>query len=640
MKNLLTYGTVFFVLIAGFSCGRKTAVSTAGSPIEEKIGLLQQIPISPNNKDSLLRTWKKLLGEQPVKESKLYTAKVNYQLARLYGMAGLNDSSALHLEKAFQHIEAEKGHWDEKARIYQGIGNLGIAEGHLHRANYYYNKAAAIVLADSSVALEPSAKAAILLAAAQSNQQFQRLDLAQEMNRKALSLSELLPEKHINRHRPITQLIQNLYHTRGNMDSMAYYIERLEALQIQYPDVYDPYFLYESKALLHSLRNEPDAALNYQLLKIAPLENALNNGESSGVMLSNLFISYVNIAGIYTAQQNRTKATEYFAKANHLLSENKTVLDYDHLIVYHQNVADYYTGSGDLKAALRSTNEVVRLQSELYDRQNTQAIAEMNSLYEIQAQERSIQQLNESLQIKELELQQNRLWMMVSLLAAVLLAMILFFIYYGFRQRRIQQEKDQVILQQQLLRTQMEPHFIFNTLTALQHYIRQGHAKEAISYLSQFSKLLRNSLEISREQLVSLTQEVETLQYYLTLQQMRFENAFTYTLDLPEGMETDEIRIPPMLIQPFVENAILHGVDMKSGKGFVHIAFSEERDMLYVEMIDSGRAGKQPHTTGGHRSLSGIISRERLALLGNGARVETRKNEDGGTRVTLMIPVS
>lgn len=121
---------------------------------------------------------------------------------------------------------------------------------------------------------------------------------------------------------------------------------------------------------------------------------------------------------------------------------------------------------------------------------------------------------------------------------------------------------------------------------------------------------------------------------------MRFENAFTYTLDLPEGMETDEIRIPPMLIQPFVENAILHGVDMKSGKGFVHIAFSEERDMLYVEMIDSGRAGKQPHTTGGHRSLSGIISRERLALLGNGARVETRKNEDGGTRVTLMIPVS
>ncbi len=639
MKKLLSYGTVLFLLIAGFSCGRKSATGTTDIPIEEKIGQLQQTPLSPDNKDSLVRSWKKLLGEQQVKESNLYTAKVNYQLARLYGTARQNDSSALHLEKAFQHIEAEKGHWDEKARIYQGIGNLSLAEGHLHRANYYYNKAAAIVLADSSVALEPPAKTAILLAAAQSNQQFQRLDLALEMNRKALFLSELLPEKHINRHRPITQLIQNFYHIKGNLDSIAHYIERLAALQIQYPDVYDPYFLYESKALLYDLKNDPDAALKYQLLKTAPMENALGSGESGSVMLNNLFISYVNIAGIYTAQQNKAKATEYFAKANHLLSTNETVLDYDHLIVYHQNLADYYVLSGDLKESLRSANEVIRLQSELYDRQNTQAIAEMNSLYEIQAQERSIQQLNESLQIKELELQQNRLWMMVSLLAAVLLAMILFFIYYGFRQRRIQQEKDQVILQQQLLRTQMEPHFIFNTLTALQHYIRQGHTKEAISYLSRFSKLLRNSLEISREQLVSLAQEVETLEYYLTLQQMRFENAFTYALHVPEGMETDEIRIPPMLIQPFVENAILHGVDMKSGKGFVHIAFSEERDMLKVEITDSGSAGKQQHTTGGHRSLSGIISRERLALLGKEARIETRKNEDGGTSVTLMIPV-
>jgi len=640
MRNLLTYGSLLFLLIVGFSCGRKTAVGVAGGSIEEKIRQLQPILLTPDNKDSLVRSWKTLLDEQQVKESNLYTAKVNYQLARLYGMTKQNDSSALHLEKAFQRIEAEKGHWEEKARIYQGIGNLSLAEGHLHRANYYYNKAAAIVLADTSVALEPSAKTAILLAAAQSNQQFQRLDLALEMNREALFLSKLLPEKHINRHRPITQLIQNLYHIKGNIDSIAHYIERLEALQIQYPDVYDPYFLYESKALLYDLKREPDSALKYQLLKTAPMENAPNSGKSGSVILNNLFISYVNIAGIYTAQQNRTKATEYFAKANLLLSKNETVLDYDHLIVYHQNRADYYTLSGDLKASLHSANEVIRLQSELYDRQNTQAIAEMNSLYEIQTQERSIQQLNESLQIKELELQQNRLWTMVSLLAAVLLAMVLFFIYYGFRQRRIQQEKDQVILQQQLLRTQMEPHFIFNTLTALQHYIRQGRTKEAISYLSRFSKLLRNSLEISREQLVSLAQEVETLEYYLTLQQMRFENAFTYTLRVPEGMETDEIRIPPMLLQPFVENAILHGVDMKSGNGFVHIVFSEERDMLHVEITDSGRAGRQQHTTGGHRSLSGIISREQLALLGKEARIETRKNEDGGTSVTLMIPVS
>lgn len=144
-----------------------------------------------------MQAWKDLLKVPDVNEHNLYAAKVNYQLAKVYGMSKQNDSAAFYLEKAFVRIEGETGNLDEKARIYQGIGNVRLAERHLHRANYYYNKAAAIVLADSTVDLDASAKASILLAAAQSNQQFQRLDLALEMNRKALSISESLPEKHI-----------------------------------------------------------------------------------------------------------------------------------------------------------------------------------------------------------------------------------------------------------------------------------------------------------------------------------------------------------------------------------------------------------------------------------------------------------
>ena len=609
-------------------------------PAATAIESLQAIALTPANKDSLVHAWKDLLQDEAVDGNNLYAARANYQLARIYGMSRQNDSSARYLETAFDRIEAAPGNLDEKARIYQGIGNVSLAQGALHRANYYYNKAAAIILADSTVALDAGAKTAILLAAAQSNQQFHRYELALAMNQRALSLSEALPAGHINRHRPLTQLIQTLYHIGTAADSIAPYVEQLEALQQAFPDTYDRFFLYESKVLYYDRLGHADSVLKYELRKTLLQEEALATKQQQPTAINNLFISYANVAGHYTRAGQLRRAQDYFGRAEKLITEHHSMIYPDHLIVYHQNLEVFHIRMGQEGAAVAEANEVIRLQDMLHDRQNTQAIAEMNSLYEIQAQERSISQLNERLALNRLELQRNRLWLLVSILFAVIAVLVLFFINYSFRQRRIRQEKDKVILQQQLLRTQMEPHFIFNTLTALQHYIRQGRSKEAIQYLSRFSKLLRNSLEISREQLVTLEQEIDTLEHYLSLQQMRFDGAFTYRLQVTDDMETDAIRIPPMLVQPVVENAILHGLDMKSGQGFVHVDFFEENDLLKVVISDSGRTRKQLPPSSGHRSLSGIISRERLALLGKDARTETFRNEAGGTTVHLFIPIA
>ncbi len=157
--------------------------------------------------------------------------------------------------------------------------------------------------------------------------------------------------------------------------------------------------------------------------------------------------------------------------------------------------------------------------------------------------------------------------------------------------------------------------------------------------LSRFSKLLPSSLELSREQRVPLEQEIEALEHYLVLQQMRFENSFSFKIIQPEDLEADAICVPPMLVQPFVENAILHGVDMKSHSGFVHIDFRADDRVLEVSITDSGRT-RPTIRTDGHRSLSGIISRERLALLGEEARIETHKHDTGGTTVTIVIPIT
>jgi len=605
----------------------------------DEIERLQDIPLNPTNRDSLIQCWQALATDAAVKDNRLFLAQVNYQLARIYGIANEIDTSAHYLEAAFEYIESEPGNFDEKARIYQGIGNISLAQGQLYRANYYYNKAAAIVLADSTVQLDYSAKTAILVAGAQSNQGFHRFELALEMNRKALLLSDRLPDGHINRQRPITQLIQTFYRSTGNIDSVAYYVHKLAEVHQRDPAAYDISFLYESKALYYDLEGNTDSVLHYQILKCNIEEDRLTQAHQTNAPINNLFISYANIGGLYTHRGNLAAANSYFTKATRLLEEHPTSINYDHLIVYHTNLADYYRLSDDVGRALAAAEEVVKLQKELYAQQNTQAIAEMNSLYEIQAQERSIIQLNESIRVAALELQQNRLWLIVSVLSALVLAMLLFFLYYHSMQRRARQEKDKVILQQQLLRTQMEPHFIFNTLTALQHYIRRGNIKEAISYLSRFSKLLRSSLELSRKQRVPLEQEIEALENYLVLQQMRFENSFSFKITQPGDLEADAISVPPMLIQPFVENAILHGVDMKSQDGFVHINFLADDRVLEVSITDSGRT--QPLVKAdGHRSLSGMISRERLALLGTQARIETHKHNTGGTTVTIVIPIT
>jgi LytS/YehU family sensor histidine kinase len=263
----------------------------------------------------------------------------------------------------------------------------------------------------------------------------------------------------------------------------------------------------------------------------------------------------------------------------------------------------------------------------------------MNALYQLQAKDQSIRILNENIKINKLQLQQNRLWLIISSLALVLLAIILLFLYYSFRQRRFRQEKEKVLLQQQLLRTQMEPHFIFNTLSAVQSFVRLDKKENAIKYLNRFSRLLRSNLELSRENLVPLSDELETLENYLILQQMRFDDAFSYHLTQPEDQDLTAIMLPPMLIQPYVENAILHGIDLETGSGSIEIHFQLATDILQVRIKDSGKLNPDlPELS--HRSLSGTISRERMQLLGKKASIQITKIPTGGTLVVLHIPVS
>ena len=126
-------------------------------------------------------------------------------------------------------------------------------------------------------------------------------------------------------------------------------------------------------------------------------------------------------------------------------------------------------------------------------------------------------------------------------------------------------------LEQRILLSQMNPHFVFNSLTAIQSYIFRNEPYMAGKYLASFSKLVRLILENSRQQYIPISKEMDTLSYYLELQALRFEEKFDFKIDIDEDIDLEHHLIPPMLAQPFIENAIEHGIIHMSNKGSITI---------------------------------------------------------------------
>ena len=149
--------------------------------------------------------------------------------------------------------------------------------------------------------------------------------------------------------------------------------------------------------------------------------------------------------------------------------------------------------------------------------------------------------------------------------------------------------KDFATSQLTALRMQMNPHFIFNALNSVQHFILQGNVIEANKYLSKFSKLQREILHCSSLQFISLEKELEILSTYLELEQFRFGESFTYQINMTEEIEPEEIKIPPMMLQPFVENAIWHGLMPRQTDRNLNIYFDlHSEDILLATIRDNG----------------------------------------------------
>jgi ligand-binding sensor domain-containing protein len=206
-------------------------------------------------------------------------------------------------------------------------------------------------------------------------------------------------------------------------------------------------------------------------------------------------------------------------------------------------------------------------------------------------------------------------WFLI--LVALALAAVLFAIV---KQRLfdLKQKHNNLELEQRLFRLQMNPHFIFNALLAIQNFVFKKDVKEAGLYISDFAKLFRLILDNSRSEFVLFEKEVETLNLYLKLQSLRYENKFDFNIVVDHNIKGDVVMIPPMLAQPIIENAVEHGIFKKQTKGKINIRYSLSGNIIYFEVVDDGvglKASKGSIKYTEHKSSALDITQQRLKVL-------------------------
>ncbi len=219
------------------------------------------------------------------------------------------------------------------------------------------------------------------------------------------------------------------------------------------------------------------------------------------------------------------------------------------------------------------------------------------------------------------------------------------------RREQLEVENRLLQLEQKALQLQMNPHFIFNALTSIQALITEQHYPTARQEINGFAKLMRSILNNSRRQTISLQKEANTLAQYLRIEQFCHQHKFDFDIELPESADPEEVEIPPMLLQPFVENAVVHGVAPLPYPGKIDIRFALEKDILCCEIRDNGigreraarlREEKKP----GHQSAALQVTQERLEALRAGRPytaldmkdILDEKGDIAGTSVTVRLP--
>ena len=436
--------------------------------------------------------------------------------------------------------------------------------------------------------------------------------------------------------------LQNIgvaYQKLGNYNKALEYLDRSLEVSNQIGDI---------KGKFNTFINTGDIFIKIQdnQKAIESFENALKTCKESGNK-NNVALASLKLGEVFTKEKQYEKALPFLKEALKLaeeIEETKLIKD------VHKALSDYYFEINDYKNAYSNYIKYSEIKDTIYNRDSRREITEMQTLYELDKKEKEIE-----IQDLKIERQQNRFYYIISALGLLLILAALLFNRYKLKQKhfRIELEKKNIDIEQRLLRTQMNPHFIFNSLNSINSFITDNNSDSAQSFLSKFARLMRYILENSRKTFVPVEDEINTLDLNMQLEQLRFDNKFDFEINVHEDIDQEYTFIPPMLIQPFIENAIIHGMAGKTGKGQIKVGLKPEGSLMLCTIEDNGigrkkameikrKSGKKKH-----RSLGMKVTQERLDILNEKSKEKVYfefvdlKDESGnpvGTKVVLKIP--
>lgn len=389
----------------------------------------------------------------------------------------------------------------------------------------------------------------------------------------------------------------------------------------------------------HYLNKELDTALDYFFYS---LEYSIPINR-----LTSITNAYGNIGTIYRDKQDYEKAIKFYKKS---IEYSFKARDWYNLSWLYLDMSVMNKDQGDYKQAYENHVLHKKFSDSLEMKKYNDRLTDARTRYEADRAEKE-------LELVSLKLDQHKYitYGFAGLIFLVLVIGVLVFRQTRLNASRKLSEMNHKISEvtQKNLRQQMNPHFIFNTLNSIQYYMYQHDKISTNNYLTKFSLLMRKTLENSQHTAIPIKDEIDALQLYLELESLRFKEKFEYSVTVDEEIDTVILKIPTMLIQPYVENSICHGLVHKEEKGFVHIDLKMNENHLICTIEDNGIGRKaaieiKNQKNGNHNSLGTKITESRLnlvnSLYGKSMQIDYKdlvddKGNGSGTRVRIYIPI-
>lgn len=547
----------------------------------------------------------------------------NKNAAITYGNIGLflddrgNYTTALQYYYKALKIEQENGYRHYQAIVLGNIGNIYVYQHDYDKAIEYYGRALDI---------------------------FQKLGEVKKQAWIINHLGEAFTEKNdIAQAMPSYKNALELYHRCGS-DSTE-----------------DAARVYKNIGYLKLKEKKYDSSLaNYVLAK--HMEEAI--GYKSGIIdiLKEFGNFYIELATYAETSANREqsgisnplrkkylkRALLYFDSSLRLNNAGKylkTEID------CYKSMANTYQLLGDYRKSTEYLRKYNQLKDSVFsvDLIKILAISDVQRKYEAQMITDSLKSAERSRVAKIKIKEQNNIIVFGGL---CILLLLLFSVVAGYnynRRKTLAFENKMFETEMAALRSQMNPHFVFNALNSIYAFIQENSNKAAGNYLVKFSKLVRIILELSLKSNSTISDEIETMKLYLELEQIRLENKFAFTIELDDGIDPENVLMPSLILQPFIENAVIHGVSVLDHSGRITIKISIAGQMLHCSITDNGPGFnyEKIFTTDSNRGKKhsrGVqITRERILILnkvmGTDAGFMFSENHNGGTKVDFTFPL-